>query len=195
MKYKHVMMIDLETLSLRPTAFVTQCGFCVASLEEDPDRRWLVPPTNYWLSNAGQEKNHIDPNTVRWWANQSQAARDIVLNPQNVSGLNDIPIVTASALFDVLKSTYDRFSEGNEQLTVWANPSAFDFPILMNLFNGEKPWPYYQERCLMTLRREVDPDKKLRPRLATIEHDAASDAEAQALYLLNILDEMRAKNV
>ena len=169
------MMIDIETLSLRPDAYVTQVGVCIADVVT---REYVLAPSNCWLTKEGQEHRHIDFDTVRWWMTQD---RDVARGVFEAPG----PRNTQWALFNLLKKWTDQYPD----MTVWASPAMFDLPILTSLWGGQKPWVYNMERCLMTLYKVLDPQKALTPKDANPkEHDAACDAQAQMEYLLNLLE-------
>ena len=172
----NAIMIDIETLSLRPTAQVTQVGYCAANLITG---EYLIAPTNIWVAPHG---GHIDMDTVAWWMRQSDAAREAVF-PEGAKRL------TPAEVFVELKTAYDYLQspvEEKNSATVWASPAMFDLPILTNMWGGEKPWPYNHERDLMTLYKMLDPQKLLKPANA-LEHDAASDAKAQMDNLIAII--------
>lgn len=168
----NVIMIDIETGSTAPTAQVLQVGFVAA---DTATGEILIPKTNMWVKR--QLSGHMDPDTLSWWAAQDLAIRDSVWNESGAE-----VAWSPETLFAVLKDTYDFLGAGT---TVWASPAMFDLPILTNMWGNKKPWPYYQERDLMTLYKMLDPDKQHKP-ANPAEHDAASDAYAQLLHLLAI---------
>lgn len=171
------MMIDIETLSLRPDAFVAQVGVCVANVVT---REYLLAPTNCWLTDEGQEARRIDPSTVRWWMTQDRTvAHGVFESPEQRN--------SPRALFELLAKWAGAYPE----MTVWASPAMFDLPILFSLWEGRKPWVYNMERCLMTLYKVLDPQKALEPLQRGPAHDAAADAEGQMEYLLNLLSWQR----
>lgn len=174
------VMLDLETLSLRPDAYVTQCGVVVGDLET---RDILFAPTNYWLTDFGQEHRHKDIDTIRWWMGQDRTTAATVFTPPD-----DTRRITPETLFDNLCAIMGQFPKAS----VWASPAMFDLPILMSLFKGKKPWPYYMERDMMTLRNMFDPDKKLKPGFVGQEHNAADDAMHQLQYLFALHAAQRA---
>jgi len=173
-------MIDIETLSLRPTAQVTQIGYCAANLRTG---EYLIIPNSIWVA---PHSGHIDLGTVAWWMRQSDAARMAVFDEGH-------PLLTPAEAFVELQNAYSLLAlEGEDEktnsATVWASPAMFDLPILTNMWAGlpkEKPWRYNMERDLMTLYKMLDPTGMLRSE-AAIAHDAASDAKAQMDNLIAI---------
>lgn len=168
------MMIDIETLSLKPTAYVTQVGYCVANLDTG---EYLLNPTS-WRTTKGQPHADIDFDTVRWWVQQDKAVAASVFgfdaNPAPVQH----PMMIAGEIAKALDT--------HDVQTVWASPAMFDLPILTHLWHGQKPWVYNQERCLMTLYKTIDPEGALKPPPNEMHHDAAADAKWQMDYLIRL---------
>lgn len=170
-----VLMIDNETLSLRPTAHLTQIGFVVGDYKT---RQILVPRTTVWMTDD-QPKADIDLGTVRWWMGQDQKVSKGVFMPPEGSQR-----VTAKELANVFKEYVAEYPD----MTVYASPAMFDLPQLTHLFDGRKPWKYNAERDLMTLYKHIDPFGELQPPQNDTHHDAGSDAEWQFHYLCNVMD-------
>lgn len=172
------LMIDIETLSLRPDAYVTQVGYCVANLDTG---EYLAHPTAVWLGDVGQYDRHKDTATIRWWMQQD---KDVAAG---VFGSDDTVRLHPFNLFDDLAA---HITEGGVE-EVWASPAMFDLPILTGLWDGLKPWKYNQERCMMTLYKRIDPHGVLAPPSRENHHDAAADALWQMEYLTRLHGFMR----
>lgn len=170
------LMIDIETLSLRPDAFVTQVGYCVANTRT---REYLVQPTNYFLGDISQEGRHKDFDTIRWWMKQDPKVQASVFAVDDRKG--------PSPLFMHLQRLVETHAA-----TVWASPAMFDLAILTSLWEGKKPWKYNAERDMMTLYKLLDPTGALQPPNNSMGHDAAADAAWQMEYLFKLLDRVRA---
>lgn len=175
------LMIDIETLSLAPTAVMHQIGYCGADLATG---EYVLQPTNLYVEPDLRTQT-LDFETVCWWMRQSDAARKAVF-PENVLRTSVI------GAYFTLGRAYELLGGVKTGATVWASPAMFDLPILTNAFRSVaptgtdgKPWPYYMERDLMTLYKMLDPEKKLKP-TNPVEHDAASDAKAQMEHLIAI---------
>lgn len=176
------MMIDIETLSLRPDAYVTQVGYCVANLGTG---EYLQNPHAWLLGDSGQQGRHKDTDTIRWWLQQDREVAASVFGDSK--SRREYPLTTLG-MFHGLVEEY-KVEE------VWASPAMFDLPILTSLWRGEKPWKYNQERCLMTLYKRIDPDGTLQPPPNQAHHDAAADAKWQMDYLINLHQFMRDNQV
>lgn len=175
------IMIDIETLGLRVDSAIVQIGVCAADLRTG---EYLVAPLNWWVNPL--EDAYVDIDTVRWWMQQSDAARTAVF------GMEGIAVAPISSVYWQLHDVYQNILGGQDAgVTVWASPAMFDLPMLTQTFSralnqrDAKPWPYYMERDLMTLYKMLDPEKKLKP-TNPVEHDAASDAKAQMDHLIAI---------
>ncbi len=166
------LMIDIETLSLRPDAYVTQIGFCISDLDT---KAVYIEPVNLWISDEGQEQRHKDIDTIRFWMRQEDKVRAAVFVPPADQ------IVTAKFAFETFASLFETYAP-----TVWASPVGFDLPILTSLWGGAKPWHYGSERDLKTLSAYLDPLKLLRPPANEMLHNASADAAWQMEYLLNL---------
>lgn len=173
------LMLDIETLSLRPDAHVTQIGYCVANTRT---REMLVEGRNLWMLSDPQADRHIDTGTVRWWLNQDPKVIATVLAPSQRTSPQEA--------FDILAGIV----KANEGITVWGSPAMFDLPILTSLWGGRKPWRYNYERDMMTLYKVLDPQGAMQPPAADghMGHDAATDAKWQMEYLFNLLHYLRA---
>jgi hypothetical protein len=181
MKEEIVMMIDIETLSLNLNAHITQVGYATAHL---PTRKYLTTPCNLWISPIGQEKADRNFETIRWWMKQKPETIQHVLFPHPRQKLHTVP-----ELGNVLKYEYDFWVQRDKEMTIWASPSNFDFPVLAYATQG-RPWPYFQERCLMSLAKCLDPNSELKPQKPELEHDAASDVAEQMEYLFRLYDKL-----
>lgn len=171
------LMIDIETLSLRPTAYVTQVGYCVANLDTGV---YLVRPDNF-LMDDDQHDAHKDIDTIRWWMGQNKEVA------AGVFGKDDSYRWHSLSVFKVLKGVMGDYSVDE----VWASPAMFDLPVLTHMWGGRKPWKYNQERCMMSLYKRIDPHGLLAPPPNQSHHDAAADAKWQMDYLISLHQFMR----
>lgn len=165
----NALMIDIETLSLKPTAMVHQVGYMIANLATG---EVYVPPTNVWV-HPDQVGTVIDFDTVRWWMAQDAAVA------KKVFSMPDENRLSPKHLFSLFQSEVLAFDPD-----VYASPAMFDLPVLTNLWGGNKPWEYNRERDMMTLYKWLDPQGLLEPPPIENAHDAASDAKWQMDYLM-----------
>lgn len=163
---RYGLMIDLETLSLASTAFVTQIGWVLYDFQQHD----VVEHRCFGVHADGQENAHVRQDTVKWWHEQSQAARDSVFGNRFLN-------IHHSELL----RTFERLDREFSPL-VWAGPAMFDLPIIVNLM-GERPWHYSRERDFSTVRKLFDPQGYHRPAFAGEPHVAGDDAMHQMQYL------------
>lgn len=158
----HQVMIDIETLSLTPNAVILSIGAV-----------YLDSALDFYVEVAieSQKYRHIEPSTLKWWANQSM--------PVPLKGL--VSIKDALELFSAFITGADEF---------WAKGPQFDFAVLEHAFAEygiSNPWKYNQVRDLRTLKG-LYPDKIWAPNPS--EHNALADAKYQAAILQQLLGEI-----
>lgn len=158
--------IDLETLGRSPSAPILSVGLVLFNDTEVLSRHEWFPDIQEQL-NAGAEP---DASTVLWWFETADTAR--------------LPQVeaTRTPVASVLAAIRATLPGG---CLVWGNGPSFDCAILAELFrrHGQPtPWEFWNERCLRTLLSLKPGATRVRP---ATPHCALSDAEAQALTVIN----------
>lgn len=150
------MMIDIETLSTRHDAVVTEVGFVVFADTVLYKRHFYLDPTEQIIRGR-----HIDQDTLEFWRNQSRVPRDSVY--------------TENQMF---------LSMGEFEVEeYWANSPQFDCVILETLaldFGLTVPWKHYQLRDFRTAKKMMAPVELEN----NYPHVSVYDAEYQARYLL-----------
>ena len=166
---KH-MMVDLETLATSVDAHILSIGAVVFDPTEMTGLEGLVNPPSFRLTmnSEGQPGRHIDPATVRWWFEQDQAARDVLLRVQSRLSL--------STALEAMRRVYKE----NGCAAVWSNGSNFDLSILDHAYRttmgGRPPWHYRDVRDTRTLWAVLPPAYPDNP----CKHDPLWDAACQA---------------
>ena len=174
--------IDIETLSTRPNALITQIGACLF------DRRSGEIHEEVFLSNCHYNDRwpfhkpyDVDHKTVMWWLDQAKEASQSLSNPAPVyirQALNDL-----SGWMDAMG-----FISQSREITmrVWANAPTFDLTILRHAMSVENvvcPWHYRQEHCMRTictLAKELDDIPIIINEEGLVAHRADHDAIRQA---------------
>lgn len=169
------MMIDTETLGLRPDSVVLQIGICVADLDEG---KMLVHPYALHGDPHEQADRHIDISTVHWWMQQDRGVAEGVFK----AGTRAEYARSAEWIFNHIKILI----ACKNITSVWAGPAMFDLPLLTDLWRHRKPWHFTAERCFRTLRTTLDPRGELAPPASEQQHDAAADAQWQMEYLMRL---------
>jgi DNA polymerase III epsilon subunit-like protein len=107
------IMVDLETLGVRPGCAIIAIAACVM------DKKRMGDPAHQFYQNVKPLTDrgfHSDPTTIAWWEKQDAKARDILEHDQ-------IPISSALAAFHVWAEKYP------EPRRFWACGPHFDFSI------------------------------------------------------------------
>lgn len=144
------VMLDLETLSVRPHAAVIIIG----AIKFNRRETWKVNITEEELykkdvfyrrisiDSCKKLKLHIDDNTVKWWEEQESSVRFEALEHKDRVTINK-----------ALQDFKDWFGN-NTKVRIWGNGSGFDCSILGECFtrcNIQKPWKFWMERDLRTI--------------------------------------------
>lgn len=139
-KIPHIA-IDIETLSLRPTACITAISaktfFFDGTTDEDHSLDCCVDATScamYGLS--------IEQKTVNWWSSQPDEAKRYFLDTPAIK-LKDA-LLKLTQLYQDIKQAY-----GCQRVLVWVQGSDYDIAVLRNayrqVFEDDElsiPWPY-----------------------------------------------------
>ncbi len=166
------VMIDLETLSIRPNACILSIGaarFYPREIGVMDHFEVFVDPRS--CADAGL---HIDADTVMWWmhGDRDLARKELMACPR-------LPLRTALLMFT-------EWLKGDRP--VWGNGATFDNVVLRNAYEAcgiLTPWTYWNDRCYRTMKSQY-PDVKM-VRKGT-HHSAAADAVSQAVHLQSIFD-------
>ena len=168
------IMLDLETLSTRPNAVITN----LAAIKFDPfgddtnsvDGDLIKMNTFYRRVDPGSfdwPSAHIDPNTIDWWSKQAPEALDEVISPNDRHNIRDV--------------LRDLYKWAGKPRRVWANGAAFDSVIVENACRELErawPWEYWQVRDSRTIMKIVDV-----PRTTVKHHHALWDCYCQIVDL------------
>ena len=160
------VVVDLETLSIHPNACIVSIGAVLIEDMEITDT-FYINVDGRTCKEAGL---HIDPDTIKWWGEQSKEA-------QEAWQKNPVP----------LQEAIDKFTlwYGKESIPIWGYGANFDVVILESAYRAldmNIPWKFWDISCLRTLMNVLD--KRL-PKANN--HNALDDATAEAKVLIEIL--------
>lgn len=181
------IMLDLETWGKRPGCDIRSIGAVVF----DPVAGRVTDDTFYVATmnpNIGDEdweglhliprkySLHRDPETVKWWSDQSDEAQTAFDNPVDLR----------AALLKFADWIHYAVGDGpyqSEKLKLWANDPHFDVSILAEAYHAvglPAPWHYRAPRSMKTV---VDLSGLTRDEYCTYgeAHNALDDAIAQAM--------------
>lgn len=176
------VVIDIETYGRRPDAVILSIGAVYVDLINGSTGRKMhvnVDPDECDLYGLT-----TDDETIRWWKNQSKAARARTLDPttrvslrEAMTGLTEFIDITCR-----LGSSYEIYTCGPQ----------FDIVILETCYRVlglKEPWPFWSIRDYRTLR-EWFPNVKPPVKNAGA-HDALNDAIYEAEHLIAIYNHVK----
>lgn len=172
-KYKH-MMVDLETLGLRPDAVVFQVGitlFCPTIQAPGLDHAFK---SFGWYLNTKEQLDlgrRIETDTLNFWLSAGE------LFKHHLSKL-ETDAVKLHVLRGQLRQIWLEMMA--EDAKIWANGIAFDIPMLEGLMEYDVPWKYSNVSDYRTLRKFHN----LHTPNGDTKHDAVSDSLSQAKHLV-----------
>ncbi len=161
---KHAML-DLETFGTEAGCVIRSVG----AVQFDPRTPKLGKELYYNIEEEEQIALGAfkDPSTVKWWEQQGQSAKDVLLKDQ-------------MGLKHVVNSVANFFKDNKIQF-VWAQGSNFD-PVLWEatakLVGCKVPWRFYNTRDTRTVYQTAGFNTKSLPRKG-IYHYALDDCKHQ----------------
>jgi exodeoxyribonuclease VIII len=182
------VQIDLETFGLKSNCPVISLGAVVYTYGQG-----IYGSFHRYFDLDEQFRNGRIPqsDTIRWWLNQGESARQSISRNQTFS-VDDVTDEFYEWWREDVDDPIQDWAEDDDPelgAHVMSNGPAFDISILDSLFT-EVPWHYRNVRCFRSM---VDwfgsvkiNDDQLPPALS-IRHDALSDAYRQALIHLELM--------
>lgn len=174
----HHFVVDLETESTAPNAAITAIGVAYLHVPADP---FGVPLRfEFYARTEPLPGAHSDPETLNWWAGQSEEAR------AEVNGT--LPRITLAEALEQLDLFMASMCAAKGQRLVWGNGSSFDNVILGNAYRSmarRTPWEFWNDRDLRTLIA-MFPEAKQQA-FVGIRHHALHDARHESQQLLAAL--------
>jgi exodeoxyribonuclease VIII len=166
------VMLDLETMGNGPDSAITAIGAVCFDPVGGTVGAGFYRVVD--LASSVASGGVMDPATVLWWMQQSDAARAEFARP-------------GCALAPTLVNFRSwLLSQAGKDVLVWGNGAAFDNVVLAGAYRRAGlpvPWSYKNDRCYRTVAA-------LAPQVARPEvgerHNAADDAEAQARHLIEV---------
>lgn len=175
---KHIML-DLETMGIRPDAAIIAIGAVVFD-HEGTGRTFYIPVQ---LQSSMDNGGTVDASTIIWWMKQPDAARQLFSDGAAV-GLNVALLLFKAWLLDATGS-----SASAKEAEVWGNGADFDNVILASAYRNcgiEQPWGTFKNRCYRTFRQMVGGPGKDLPRPGGTAHHAMQDALYQARNVVHL---------
>ena len=173
MSFIPAVMFDLETLDNRASAAIASLGACLF----DPRSDWIGSTLHMHIDLPSQRnyQRTLGADTVLWWLQQDDDARRALVAGQQADPADLIVVLEA----------FEAFIPPDAE--IWCNGGSFDFAILgsaYDQFNWPRPWQFYNERDLRTLKGL---NKGLRLDRQGTHHNALDDAIHQSRLVQHIL--------
>lgn len=176
--------IDIETFATNAMAPIRSIG-AVAFLENETNTFDELLTNSFYVNISDEsyelmKARHVfknDPKTEKFWAEQSEEARNAFLSPRPTH-----VVLALQLLSDWVGKTL------GEKGHVWANPPTFDLVIInqhYHHFGLQVPYHYRTYKCMRTLShaanvvstRQVELDSSF---IRVVKHNALHDAAYQA---------------
>jgi hypothetical protein len=168
------LMVDFETLDVKPSAAVVSLGAVLFTNEKVIWSKYF----QFDLDSQFKLGRSLSQGTLEWWFRQSKQAQQPFLNPEK----NQYDVATFCKRFLVeAGNQLDQAKTNWKGVNIWGNGASFDVPILEDLIrmdNREIPWPFWNIVCFRTFDRMFK-IKDLVKREGT-HHNAEDDAIYQA---------------
>lgn len=172
------VMIDLETLDLRPSSAILSIGAVRFDIHQ-PGHIGYRLETHISIQSNMDFGRTISADTLAWWMQQTDAAKlDAFANDARNAALDRVLMKLNTFL-----AVEDR---------VWGNGAAFDNAILADAYRSCKikpTWSYKNDMCYRTMAN-LFPDVE-KPTFKGVKHKAIDDAINQAHHLQLIYAKMK----
>lgn len=177
---KHIL-IDIETLGTKPFSPLISIG----AVEFKPEEGQTLGREFYQvvsLSETITSSLTMDVDTLKWWMQQSDKAREVFKEPGQ----------SLQSTLLMLSQFITQIANG-EDFRVWSR-GRLDFEVLENNFRRKFisiPWKYNQIRDSRTFIEELKDYCPCFQEINDNEHNALSDATFEALNIMHIMSYLR----
>jgi hypothetical protein len=171
-------MTDCETFGVRPGCVIRSIGAVMFDLNGALGATFYANVSRASCEAAGL---HIDPQTEKWWSDQSAEAR-AALEPDQM------------ALPQVLTGFFRWFADQRAE-KIWSHGATFDIPIIEAAAHAVKlraPWKFWNARDTRTLYEVCDFDVR-DMRRPSGHHEALGDAKFQVACVAAALQKLSRK--
>lgn len=188
------VMLDFETLSLKPDAVLLSLGACTFDTEtgEVGNEFYLA------IDPRTQHQRHISADTVLWWLKQDEAARTKLTSAIEArekldedgdftdEQLTELLEQAAHPIHHVARAFILWFEQLGEVQGVWTNGGVDHtwMDSLMEYSGFKVPYPFWLQRDYRTLKG-LYPEVKAE--FTNTKHNALDDAIHQAKHALALL--------
>lgn len=180
------IMLDIETLGTGSQSAIIQIGAIAFNIELAV-RFGQQFKVNIDLRDSLKNGFEVDGDTIYWWMQQGQAARDSVTVGKKSS--------VAGALGD-----FSRFVKSqNSGVQVWGNGATFDNVIVSEAYrrmNIKRPWSFRNDRDIRTIMSLPVKRESIAyfPQQKGLKHDALEDCRRQLNWFIPAYQSLLNKN-
>lgn len=165
-------MVDIETLSTKISARVLQAAVVVFNADG------IIAKKSWLFNQARQPLRHIDVGTLDFWLKDGRHSK---LQP----------MLQGEASIDSLDSGLFELNKQFDIAGWWAHSPSFDLVILEDLLRTIRAMPPWEfRRCYDTRTLSLVTGIKMKKAAANEQHDALSDAVAQAEWVIDVSKRM-----
>lgn len=184
------IMLDLETMSNKPTAAIVTIGAvqCNLTTGEIGDTFYRVVDLKHQIKDGFD----INADTLYWWLQQSEFARQSLCDPKK-----EYYVETVAMFMRWLHY----LGPAPENMRLWGNGASFDNAIIRHMFaklGKELPIPFWQDRDVRTVvgfyPRTLFTKWKSENR-RTGAHNSLDDCKYQIEYISHIMKELGVKEL
>jgi hypothetical protein len=171
-------MCDIESFGVRPGCAIRSIGAVMFDLNGTLGATFYANVSRASCEGAGL---HVDPQTEKWWSEQSPEAR-AALEPDQL------------ALPQALTGFFRWFADQRGE-KVWSHGATFDIPIIEAAAHAVKlraPWKFWNARDTRTLYDVCDFDIRDMGRVMGA-HQSLADAEFQVACVAAALQKLSRK--
>jgi exodeoxyribonuclease VIII len=178
------IMLDLETLGTGPNGAIVAIGAVAFNARADDTPRAYRPfYRKVDVQSSIDAGLRVDGSTIKWWMEQSDAARQQTFGGEYQSPLH------------IVLESFNLFVKAQPgDISVWGNGATFDNVILREAYRALKiapAWHYRDDKCYRTVANLLPKNRRPEYVRQGVHHNAADDALTQALYLQAVFRELR----
>ncbi len=177
------VMIDMETLGLRPGSVITEIGAVAFRIEQGRVTEREVD-SRVWVLDVEDSLARgfvVDGGTLRWWLERG--------DPPVVPRGGGMAVAAALAEFHRWGELVTSPDNRGAVAYVWGNGASFDLALLAEAYArvGMRPWwRFTRERCFRTFAAMFHDVEEWDGRAA--KHGALEDARCQVAHVARVLE-------
>lgn len=178
------IVIDIESMSTFPNAAMLAVAVVIARDDQPEQKNWIA---NAWFIAPELALGHVDSPTMEWWQEQNETVKKAVFGG-NLSPREALQYLNSFLQPHLVDDDY----------FIYADPAAFDFPILKTQFQQcgiLQGWSWRREKCMSGMKHALEEGmgfevKRFEPGI-DLKHHPIHDALFQMHELRGMLSLMK----